>query len=234
MSEILLFSGGCDSYIAWLKLGRPKVMHFTQHSRYSKQEMVAVKNLCIKHPDLWANTTIIKLPFLRQFEHEDAWLPARNMLFATIAANYADKIFLPCQRGERDVEDRTEGFFGRMSSELSIQFRAKKIVDPTFWDETKADLVGWYVANYPTRLGNLRLTYSCFTGKSRRCGRCSSCFRLWVALEYNSIPTSDWFENDPAKWDGVSGYVQRLQEGKYEQRRAEQTIEVLKSKNILE
>ena len=37
-TEILLFSGGVDSYVAWLKLGRPPTIHFMGVSRLEKKE----------------------------------------------------------------------------------------------------------------------------------------------------------------------------------------------------
>ena len=82
-TEILLFSGGVDSYVAWLKLGRPPTIHFMGVSRYSAQEEGAVRKLMMFESDL--KPIFFPLPLIH-FEHEDAWLPARNMLFVTIAA----------------------------------------------------------------------------------------------------------------------------------------------------
>jgi len=82
-TEILLFSGGVDSYVAWLKLGRPPTIHFMGVSRYSAQEYSAVRMLQSVEPEL---SPILFPLSLNRFEQEGAWIPARNMLFVTIAA----------------------------------------------------------------------------------------------------------------------------------------------------
>jgi len=221
---ILCLSGGLDSYVAWLKLGKPLCIHFTGHSRYSKRELLAVERLAARHSDM--QYLVTGLYWMSKFEQDDAWIPARNWIFVSVASYFADVVYLPCQRGERDIEDRSDEFFELMSRELSKQHRRQILVDPVFRDETKQDLVKWYLDNgYP--LANLRLTYSCFSGNERRCGRCPACFRLAVSLEYNQIPAGDWFETDPFEWSGVKEYVSKLLAGHYEARRTEQTLQVL-------
>ena len=229
LSEILLMSGGLDSYVAWLKLNKPPCLHFQKHSKYSGNEYRAVIRLKHLHPEM---TLIFRnVLWLRKFEQPDAHIPMRNVHFVSIASHLADKIYLPCQLGEREIPDRSDKFFREYSQFLAWQYGREKTIDPVFWEETKGDLIKWYIEQgYP--IENLKKTYSCFSGERERCGRCKSCFRLACALEYNGIQIDDWFSKNPFDWEGVSEYIKHIKLGQYEPRRAEQMKSVLKKRGL--
>ena len=229
-SEILLFSGGIDTTIAYYYLNQPPIMFQIFGHRYMLPEFIRVCKFAKKNN---SKLHLIQTTNLGQFESEDAWIPGRNLLLVATAALFADKIYLVAQRGEQSEPDRSPEFFSRVSILLTELMKREIVVDCVFPDMTKQDIVGMYLQQgYP--LQELLDAHSCFSPGSTHCGKCAACFRRAVSLEYNGIDTSNLFDANPFEWDGVHGYVQRLQEGKYEQRRAEQTIEVLKSKNILE
>ena len=225
MNEIICFSGGLDSYVAWLKLGKPQTIHFVNHSRYSIWEFAAVERLQKLHLEM--NAILLGVSFMRNSEQEDAWIPGRNDMFIRIAAYYGDHIYLPCQLGERNIEDRSEEFFRNISEDLTKHHRRQKIADPVFVNETKADLIKFYLdQGYP--IDNLKLTYSCFLGFERRCGSCPACFRTALALIYNEISYRDWFLDDPMRWEGVDEYIEKFRSGHYDSRRNEQSLDALR------
>lgn len=232
MSKVLCFSGGVDSFVAWYKLGKPRCIHFTGHSRYSGKELQAVQEL----RDLTNMTLhIVDTGWMRnsEFADADAWIPGRNLTFAIIASYFGDEIYIPCQRGERETEDRSEKFFQEVSDLLSRHWRKPVVVDCVFHDETKVDLIAWYLST-SANIEFLKKTISCFSPLPGRCGVCKSCFRLAIALEANGIKADNqWFYSDPFKTENARKYASAILDGKYEERRAKQMLEVLRKKGIV-
>ena len=229
MDRILLLSSGMDSFIAWHILGKPTCLHITGHSRYSVKELQTVERLNRTYPEMCL--TILELPWLKLFEHQNADIPARNAHFALAAAHYGDTVYLPCQRGEQTIPDRSPEFFKRISELASQLFERRIVVDPVFTTSTKQDMVGMYLrGGYP--LKDLLNTMSCFSSEPGRCGRCPACFRTSVALEYNDVLPTGQFKEDIWGWDGIPEYIQRIKDGKYEDMRAAQTKHVLESKGL--
>jgi len=232
MSEVLCFSGGVDSFVAWYKLGMPRCIHFTGHSRYSYKELQAVRELKeITNMDL--GIVDVSWMWASEYGDADAWIPGRNLTFAIIASYFGDKIYIPCQRGERDLEDRSEKFFNEVSELLSKHWRKPVVVDYVWKDETKIDLVAWYL-NSNRNIEFLKKTVSCFSPMPGRCGVCKACFRLAVALEANGVSADkEWFHVDPFKTGNAHIYAEAILAGRYEERRAKQMLEVLMKKGLV-
>ena len=230
MKEVLCFSAGIDSLIAWRFLYKPFCLHVIGNTRYWFEEMEAVLRVRSAHPKM--KLDINSQTWLRDFEEEDANIAARNLLFVDIAAHYGDKIYLVAQRGEQSIPDRSPEFFSRVSELLSFLYNKEKIVSPVFGDKTKADMVMEYLQRgFPPE--ELWSTYSCFTKGPGRCGRCKACFRTAWALDYANILPNDFFKEDVWKWDNWADYVERIGRGEIEERRAEQTMVVLKKRGIV-
>jgi len=226
----LLLSGGVDSYVAYLYLGKPPCIYIDTGAKYSIRESAAVDELMFHNRDLG-----LKKNFsldLREFEHPDANIPFRNLLLITIAAEYFDKIFIVCQRGEQSIPDRTNKFFEDASKLLSYLKGTKVEIVNVFADMTKQDIVAWYLTNSHDIDILKKYTWSCFDNKRGRCGECATCFRLWVALRYNNVDTTGWFMNDVRLWGGIPDYVRKMKAGEYELRRTEQTMQVLKKEGL--
>lgn len=177
---------------------------------------------------------------LSKWEKNDAEIPLRNLLFAQVASLYgAKRIWLALQKGETQnpSNDRSPEFCTRTSDMLSAQYNTRVMVTSPFWHLTKQDIVKWYKSS-GLPLSYLYETVSCFSSSDEdiltHCGRCSACFRKWVALSYNDL----WDENlnlfisDPRKWEGIEVYKNRLKNGFYEPERTRQTIYVLKKWNL--
>ena len=223
-NRILLLSGGLDSYIAWHMESKPDCLHIEYNGKYSHRERRVLRRLQNVHDDLdvWFTT----LP-IGQFEHPDAWLPLRNMLFVSIASYYAETIYLPCQLGEQELPDRSPEFYSYMSDILTKQWgKPISVINPVS-DMTKQDMVSWYLRQgLPP--SNLLLTYSCYNGK-KPCGQCKACFRWWVALASNGIKLDPQFVKRIKSWEGTAQYIKDMTSGKYQEKRAEQTLQFLLS-----
>ena len=231
MKEGLLLSGGVDSYCAYLFLDKPECIYISTGAKYSFNEYLAVSKLRAHNKDMKL-TRDFSLN-LAQFEEPDANIPFRNLLLATIAAEYFDKIYIVCQKGEQSIPDRTDKFFADASKLLSYLKGKSVEIANVFADKTKQDIIAWYLSNgYDINV--LRdCTWSCFNSLEKRCGECATCFRLWVALRYNNVDVTGWFIKDVREWSGIPTYIRKMQAGKYEASRASQTLEVLKKEGLL-
>lgn len=229
LREILLFSGGLDSFIAWEYLNRPMCIYFDLGHKYAKQELERVNLLAEVYEDMAVIiTTDIKMAV---YEDETAHIPLRNLFLISYASLHANKIWLVVQKGELDLPDRSITFFALMNRTLRVaQKDSRIIVDSPFFKMTKADMIGWYIkAGYPVHA--LKQTWSCYhparvENRYIPCGQCSACFRRWAAMAYNNI--EEEYYDDPWEAPIVSEYIQKLQNGEYDPDRTKQTMKVLR------
>lgn len=230
VEKVLMFSGGMDSIVAWYYTGKPACVHVTGHSRYSFEELYAVTKFMERHEEM--ECEIVEMDWLADFEEEDATIPLRNAHFAMIGAHFADKVLIPCQLGEQNIPDRSPQFFTEVSSLLSYLQKRPVKVDPVFPNMTKQDMVKWYLDSGHNR-AELWLSYSCFSGKTGRCGECSACFRTAVALDSCDILPERFFMKDIWKWEGIKDYIHKMDKGQYEEKRTKQTMSVLKKHGLV-
>jgi 7-cyano-7-deazaguanine synthase in queuosine biosynthesis len=192
MSEqVLLFSGGIDSYIAWHYLQKPKTVYFDLGTPYSQYEIQVIKELI---PDTIIDRSL-NLASRQIPSPAAAHVPMRNLYLAMLACKYGDEIII-CGLKDDKVNDKTPEAFKEMST-LLTNFNDKKIyVTSPFWHKTKADIVEWFLKFCDSLTAcdseALLKTISCYTpdkdvDNARYCGRCSCCFRKWNALYVNGI-----------------------------------------------
>jgi len=181
MREVLLYSGGMDSFIAWHYLGKPKTVFVRLGHKYQKKEFDSVFATI---PD----TFVTKVFPYGIFEGEDATIPARNLFLAMIGAQYGNRIWLVVQKDETSIPDRTPKFFTDGSEILSTLLERKIELASPFWDLDKTDMVKWYL-DHVGDVGSLLDTVGCYGvgGRFQHCGDCSACFRRYVALANNGI-----------------------------------------------
>lgn len=225
-SEILCFSGGLDSFIAWNYLKKPPALFFELGHRYCERERKTVDFLSQKYG---ISVVVCDLLDIGSFEEPDANLPLRNLYLVMLASHFADRIHLIVQRGEMSIPDRSERFFRETSDFLSFLHGRPITVATPFSEMTKVDMVDWYL-NENLPFEGLLDCYSCFEGKAKACGMCAACFRKFIALEANGLSTEGHFSKDLLQWEGVDRYVKNL--AQYEPRRREQIIRVLKAKGL--
>jgi len=229
--DILLFSSGMDSLIAYYLLDKPQCLHISGHSKYSNKEFEAVKSIKDMHPEMVLH--IIDGQFwLRRFEEPDSNILFRNAHFALMAAHFGKHVYMPCQLGEQEIPDRSPGFFEDMSRMLTYLGGQDYILDPVFPYLTKQDMTGLYLAKgYPKE--ELWKTYSCESAKPGRCGQCKMCARAAIALDYCNILPEDFFVGDIWKWPDWQDFIRKMRNGLYEKRRTEQTLNVLNKRGLV-
>lgn len=214
--QILLLSGGIDSFIAWHYLNKPQTLYFDTNGMYSKKEIEVIKEL--------VPTTIIDTSLrLGDIEQEDAHLPYRNLFFAMMAsAKYADVVYIVGIKDDK-VNDKTEKVFETWSIMLSeMENRKIQILSP-FWDKTKSDIIKWYLNTGLSKEALLN-TISCYSKDNERyCGKCASCFRKWVALRASGFKI-DFYNNEM-----ILEYKHRCEEGYYNKERNEETLLIIKN-----
>lgn len=175
-----LVSGGLDSFLASKFLKDPTFLFIDYGQSYISLEEKAVGNL-------YPNVQKIKVSGFPDMNHDDYYVPARNLMFATMALRFGTNI---CMAGVADeiCADKSPAAFKDMTEILNRQARGNVRVFSPFWKHTKAEAVKKYL-----ELGfspdDLLKTVSCYDGKDNSCLDCQACFRRWVALKVNGINT---------------------------------------------
>ena len=234
MSEtVLCISGGVDSLIAWFYEGKPKAVYFDLGTKYTQKEIDCLFSLSQLIPDF--NPIIDhSLHSFGQLESgRTAFIPQRNMLFATIcAAKYGDDIIIGGIKGD-NVCDKNPAAFETMSHCLTVTGDKIVNVRSPFWDMTKPSIISWFIDNIPDALNILKASVSCYGGSEGSCGVCPSCIRKWFALKYLGIDCDDWFEAHPKTSPEISGYIKRLCNDGYDISRTKEMFKILESENML-
>jgi 7-cyano-7-deazaguanine synthase in queuosine biosynthesis len=183
--SVLLFSGGIDSYVAWHYLGKPKTVYFDLNTPYTKNEIGVIQNLI--------PSTIIEkvIDFSSRQEGIHAFVPYRNLHLALLANKYADTIIIAGLKDDK-VNDKNERVFRQFSYLMSDMMGRKIVVNSPFWENTKEQIVYWYLTVHGGSKENLLQTISCYTpekssGIKNYCGECPACFRKFTALRINGI-----------------------------------------------
>ncbi|MFA6423574.1 MAG: 7-cyano-7-deazaguanine synthase [Patescibacteria group bacterium] len=221
--EILLFSGGLDSFIAWHYLGHPPVLFLDAKQSYVKKEFGTVKYFAKK---LKMNLIIDNTLDLLKWEKENYYIPYRNVFFAMIASLYAEKVYLVGIKGD-SVDDNNSEITKVMSSFLENFNSGQKIeITSPFYNMTKSEIVKWYL-DQKLPIDDLKRSRSCYDKNSKtQCGECGSCFRRWIAFENNGI--KEKYDKNPWDWKELENYRIRMEKGLYDKSRSKETIQVLK------
>lgn len=214
MTKVLLFSWGIDSYIAykWYEREWEEVipLYIDLWSKYAKKEREYIQKLL---PQTKKVECIIP-----QKEDINAFIPARNLLLATIALQYWDEIIMWWLKDD-NCEDKNELIFNEFSNILTkISRKQVKVISP-FWNMTKNDIVKWYINQWFSKW-ELRKTISCYNWK-HYCWKCPSCFRKWVVFNNNGIALD--FYNEEL----INSYKEKMESWKYDKKRAEITLKVI-------
>jgi len=201
VNEVLLFTGGLDSYIARKYLmdhgHEIDCLYFDHRGKYSKVEVSYISKLSVP--------VIIKTDLvLKDLEQSSAFIPNRNILFSIMANSYGySKIWIGGSRSDR-VCDNNEKVFDRLSEFLSSMNQNHCKISSPFWDCYKDDMVRWYVNTsenkFKAKLELADQTFSCFNPTddytamdilvddtpvkriTRECLCCQACFRKCAVL----------------------------------------------------
>lgn len=231
--EILLFSGGTDSLIAWEFLNHPPVLYVNLHTKYSDTEALKVKRLSEDLNMDWQTDGRLRLGD-QEAQDGSGFVPHRNTFLVLIASFYANRIWL-AGLGSDVVVDKNPDYAMKMSRFLTEQLghRAKSVVvDSPFWNFTKEDTIRWLISwkGFVNAKKMILKSFSCYGDTLKPCGRCQACFRRYVALKLHGI--EEEYEVDPLQGcygSIVEKYIPEMiksldGEGRYDFRRSIETL----------
>ena len=203
---ISVFSGGLDCCVATSSFGEDWQIHaitFNYGQKAFKRELEAAKKICAKMN--WTHE-VIDLPWLAKISTsslntddeipdvnvEDlddleksgktassVWVPARNMVFTSIAVSYAESIGAEAIIVGWDKEeaatfpDNSKEFLNKFNELIDVGSPDNIKIEAPAIDLTKEEIV---------KLGievgaPMELSYSCYKGGNKHCGVCESCMR---------------------------------------------------------
>ncbi|MCY0861011.1 MAG: 7-cyano-7-deazaguanine synthase QueC [Metallosphaera prunae] len=211
---LVIASGGLDSTVAATKMIREgyqvTLLHFNYHHKAEEKEREAVRKIASYlnadlmeiNTDLFSligNATLLKgggeIVKDRkgeegaEFAHE--WVPARNAVFFTVAMAIAeakgyDAIVSGINLEEAGAYPDNEMEFVRMFQKLSpYAVGPEKRVDVLM---PVGNLVKHEIVKLGLEIGApLHLTWSCYEGGEKHCGKCGPCYMRRVAFEINGV-----------------------------------------------
>lgn len=203
--EILCLSGGIDSFVAWHYLNKPQSIYFHTGLPHCEKELKIVHEM--------TNGSVLYDTSLNFSKEKDVYIPHRNLLFASRASRYAEKVWIVGVKDDM-VEDKTENAFNLMSLCLSTIGKEPVTVDSPFWDMTKTEVIRWYMDNIENDSGAAERvlntqSISCYSGGDKPCYACESCFRKACAMQNAGLHC--YFNND----DMVIKYMAKAKFGAY-------------------
>lgn len=198
MKALVVFSGGLDSTVAlyWAKKNYDEVatISFNYGSKHNEQEYRHALKTCEK---LQVKNTRINLEFINHYFKSDLLksgndipegyytaenmkstvVPFRNGIMVSIAAGFAestgcDVIILGNHAGDHTIyPDCTPEFINGIKEAVKCGTQKKIEVVSPFCNITKTDIV-----KLGKELGvDFSLTYSCYKGGEKHCGKCGTC-----------------------------------------------------------
>ena len=206
---VLILSGGVDSttLLYWLinQNYEVKTLSFNYGQKHTK-ELEMAKRTCIK---IGVDNKVIDLSNLKWVLSsaltDDNWkipegdykdevmkqtvVPNRNMIMLSIAMGYAislkfNKVAYGAHSGDHAIYPDCRPIFIQKIKELArvVDYEPVEIIDP-FINKTKSDIV-----KIGTKLGvDYSLTWSCYKGKNKACGKCGTCVERLEAFKSNNL-----------------------------------------------
>lgn len=175
MNDVILYSGGVDSFLVHHALNRDNIQHsllyFDLGGKYSENEVSLFQSNEFKHY-IGQEVKISKCLNMGVLEHDDAYIPNRNIV-ATIMAHSVcgyDNIWIGGTLSDR-VNDNNSEVFLRISDLLSHVHGKKITITSPFWNDHKCQLVkdfvdtnGWtqYESRITAQQALINSTFSCY------------------------------------------------------------------------
>lgn len=221
---ISVLSGGLDCTVATSVYAKEYDIHaitFDYGQKSFKRELKASKEICEKMN--WTHE-VIELPWLSKISTsslntseeipevnvEDlddleksketassVWVPARNMVFTSIAVSYAESIGAEIIIVGWDAEeaatfpDNSKEFLEKFNELIDVGSPEKIKIEAPAIDLSKEEIVKLGVnVGAP-----MELSYSCYKGGDKHCGVCESCMRRKRAFEHLGIKDLSEYED---------------------------------------
>jgi len=182
--QILLLSGGLDSFAIWRILGKPRAVYMDIKNKASARERDCVMRIMRDFPS--SDITIRTGLGLRKHEQQDGFIPYRNLFMILLASlmPVCNEIIIG-QVNEWQV-DKNKKFYRLMEKIISDHAQKKVRVHAPFAGHTKSQLVEKYLT-----IGSAeelkKYSYSCRKGGKIHCGNCTNCLRRYMAFKNNEI-----------------------------------------------
>ncbi len=205
-NAISVLSGGLDCVVATCVYAKDYDVHaitFNYGQKSFEQELKASKEICEK---MGFEHTVIDLPWLCEISNSSlntddevpklsddeldneevcqesassVWVPARNMVFTSIATSFAESsgaeiIIVGWDKEEAHTfPDNSEDFLNTFNELISVGSPDEIEIKAPVIDLDKDEIV---------KLGHeisapIELSYSCYSGGDKHCGICESCVR---------------------------------------------------------
>lgn len=186
-TKVLLSSGGMDSFLLAHEVALAGAVHIFVDvgQKYAAKEQRAAEYVA---ETVGATLHCVTAYAQAAHEHKETGIvPFRNAELILCAAQYGEQIYLGIIADEVN-SDKSPEFLDAMVQVLNISHRNQYWTDgrdfmlcAPFRGFTKTDLVRRYLER-GGGLPHLYKSVSCYSGSSFHCGKCSSCFKRWVAL----------------------------------------------------
>lgn len=236
MQKVLLSSGGMDSYLLAMDpelAGTAKHVFVDIGQAYVDKELRSAATVA----DL-AGAELMYMQGARfaQYEHKPTGIiPFRNAELLLCAAQHGEAIYIGVIADEVN-SDKSAEFLAAMAQVLDISHRGQYWTSgrsfslrTPFRGVSKTELVRRYLSRGGD-LHKLTQTVSCYDGGDMHCGRCSSCFKRWVALTVatntDAVELQPWASH-PGQWYPRTKWETQLGSGAYSSRRYDETMHAL-------
>lgn len=186
---VICWSGGMDSFIAYhyaieeLGYAPEDIMclNFDIGHNYSEKEKRAREEIGIPFKTIPIGLINPEL-FDNAVDKDNYIIPARNLIFATIASSFGERVWIVGVKFENHYQmyDKNEAFFRTASLACSQATGAPTIVESPFIDWTKTQMIEWAISK--GLIEGLRKTVSCYHDTHKRCGNCGLCWKRAIAM----------------------------------------------------
>lgn len=222
--NVVLFSGGVDSAATAAVLkhdGKDPLLLFVNtgcddisESRRRANEIADIMSLELVEDDGMVGF---------MFNHaigDNIYIPYRNLLFAIMAAQYGDKIWMGGVKGDFSPDKSPEAFdmFTRTLQNACGPNERVKFVASPFWEMNKIEVAKKLIELEGVEV--LRKTLGCYhprrtigAGAPSHCGECLACFRRYCLFRALGIDTSGEFTKDPLGSAAAEAYRESLYTG---------------------
>lgn len=205
--QVILYSGGMDSYILSAMYPDAMRIYVDVRSRYADKEMAHLPR----------GVTVVRGLDLSSWERADAIIPGRNFFLALVAAQYGEEIMLGATLGDLST-DKDPKFAALGTELLQHMFSGRHFQDPErsprialpISGMSKGQLVAWYMKQRRRDQLGLVNTVSCYHPDKLQCGECKSCVRKWIALEHSHVTNAAIWSSDPKKSAALAEIAAKL------------------------
>ncbi len=215
---VVLLSGGMDSvtafYWALEKFEVLAALSFDYGSKHNEREIPFAAHHCKKEN---VKHTVVSLPFVNELFQSDLLksggeipeghyeaenmkqtvVPFRNGIMLSIAAGYAESIeakrlVIAAHAGDHAIyPDCRESFMSSMSSAIEEGTYLGVAITRPFISDRKENIVV-----VGEKLGvDYSMTWSCYKGKEKHCGKCGTCMERKEAFQLAKAKDPTLYEN---------------------------------------